>query len=1826
MTGDGLTDIVRIRKDNICYWANMGYARFSPKVEMNNCPRFDTNDQFNQRYIKLADIDGSGTTDIIYLGGERIQFWHNEAGNSWSPPVPVEVSLPVDNLSKVQVVDLLGKGTPQLVWSSPTPVHQEMPLRYVDLMPEKPHLLIKIENNLGAETRLTYQPLTDFYLADKADGKPWIMKLPFPVHVLTRQETYDHISKNSFVTRYAYHHGYYDRAEREFRGFGMVEQWDTEDYQTLHKDEVYAPLGSNWSEQTDIDPAYTKTWFHTGYFFDRDRLSKRYAEEYYRVPKLDDEGKEREDEYGNMIYEDWLLDDTFLPEGLTAIEQREACRALKGQMLRQEVYADDRTAKAGLPYTVTEANYRIQCLQQRTDNRHAVFLVTPSENLAYHYEREPADPRIAHTANLAVDNFGNITHKATIVYPRRGTIHPAEQQRCYITAEEALFWNDGANAANFYRHSIPLEQRAFQLHGLDRNSKIDFAELAEILVVGRNPEDGTRIEEIDYAAEAVSLQKRRLQWSRTLYYDDALQECLPFKEVGTLAIPYQTYALAFTDIVLQQEELMSKITAEHLKTAGYLAQEQLALEGKFSEEEKEEYWWKPSKRALFDDPGACFYQPAGEADPFGNKTKWEYDTYCYTIVKTIDPLDNEKVVEAYDYRVLQPQKVVDENGVTTELNFDVRGMVMATAIRGNQDEGDSLGGFEANPLEGDAALILKQICEAPREYIGDATTWFYYDLGAFQREGQPTYALGLSREVHTSEADGEDSPVQIAITYSDGLGREILTKAQAEDGPAAAYDENGRIQLDSKGKPILAHTQNRWIGSGRVIYNNKGKEVQQYEPFFDSQPDFTENEALVKIGVTNTLHYDPLERVIRTDFPDGTHSKVEFTSWQQLNWDRIDTLTKQEEWYQERTEETGARISEIWQEVIAANQMERLLNAGKEGTPEDFRRCWKLKPFFEFDLENIIQEIMAAINAGHEDYLAQIEAWEENPFDPHLIARLRMVAYMKAIVMDYLDNLIAHGDHLFAQDTMETINEATQLYVLAAQILGRTPVAIQGKKPTDKRFVEIAAILDEFSNAQVELESQLGPTRHLNRPFPKLARRKDPARALERLLGTSIPTKEDGNNSGQLYFSIPRNDKFLGYWTTVADRLFKIRHCMNIEGVTRQLALFQPPIDPGMLVRARAAGLDLNTALRDLHTPLSRYRFSYMLQRALDFCNEVKSLGGALLAALEKKDAEALAQLRTGHEVSMLKAQEVIKENSLKETEESLKGLEESKEIIKHRFEYYKNKKFMNAEESNQKKLTYGAMAAQQVGMALQSIGAFLGLVPEFDTCVSGACSSPVVKSKFGGTNLKNNLDGSAAASLALASILRDFASLASIQGGYKRRAEEWDFQKEIAEKEEFQIGKQIAAAEIRKAIAEQDLKNHQKQIEQSQEAWDFMKDKYTNQALYIWMTTQLSWLYRGAYQLAYQLAKQAEQAFRFELDIEDSNYVQFGNWEDLKSGLIAGERLSLQLRSLEAAYLEKNRRSYELTKHLSLAQLNPEQLLQLKTDGTCNFDIPEVVFDLDHPGHYLRRIKSISLTIPCVTGPYTSVSAKLTLLKNRVRKDATLEDGENGYYYKGLEDNRFRHDLVGIQSIATSHANNDSGLFELNFRDERYLPFEGAGAISSWRLELPDEFRQFNYDTISDVILHMNYTARDGGDTFRNEVKGSIENQLNTLVNELTDKAVGLTRLFNLREDFPNTWKALGSASGEPTKINLNHAHFPFFLRDVNITIEKISLFFEPNKDGDGLPTEEDMKIGDWKVKTDSDGTLQGITFPKVPSDLTLPASSDELVLCILNNTFKGP
>lgn len=861
MKGDGLIDLVRIRNGEVCYWPNLGYGRFGAKVTMDNPPWFDHPELFDQKHIRLADVDGSGTTDIFYLGRETISIWLNQSGNSLSQPHLLTQFPSTDNLAAVTVVDLLGNGTACIVWSSPLPSYACQSMRYIDLMGgQKPHLMVAMRNNLGAETRVQYAASTRFYLEDRAAGTPWTTKLPFPVHVVEQVQTYDQITGNRFVTLYRYHHGFYDGVEREFRGFGFVEQWDTETYPAFQEGG-----GSNaLSEALHVPPIYTKTWFHTGAYLEGQTISRHFEDEYYREPRYrKPKPTQAEDQAADEAFRAMLLPDTILPDGLTAQEEREACRSLKGRILRQEIYAvDSLPNKSEHPYSVSERNYEIRLLQPVGNNRHAVFFTHDCETIDYHYERNPDEPRVSHAMSLEVDEFGNGLKAVAIAYPRRTPAAP-EQAKTLITYTENQATNkpnDKPGDPDWYRIGVPIETRTYEITGLI--STIPFAldfirsqlPTASEIAYEELPTSGT-------------LQKRLIERVRTLYRQDSEANTtdptpLPLGQIDSLALPYESFKLAFTPGLLAQV-YSSKINPGELNAL-------LNNEGKYVQQDGG--WWIPSGRQAFDP--AQFYLPVQIKDPFGNLYTSTYDTYHLLVIRTVDPLNNTVQIRN-NYRTMQPEQVTDPNGNRSEARFDALGMVVSTAIMGKESEnqGDSFANFKADLTDDEikAFFDANDPHSLAAQHLGTATTRIIYDL-----DRTPVCAASITRETHISDLEaGQQSKVQLSFVYSDGFGREVQTKVQAEPGP---------LDPNVPNSPIL---DPRWVGTGATIYNNKGKPVRQYEPFFSPTHKF----GIEKHGVSSTLFYDPVERVVATLHPNHTYEKVVFDPWQQKTYDVNDTVT-----------------------------------------------------------------------------------------------------------------------------------------------------------------------------------------------------------------------------------------------------------------------------------------------------------------------------------------------------------------------------------------------------------------------------------------------------------------------------------------------------------------------------------------------------------------------------------------------------------------------------------------------------------------------------------------------------------------------------------------------------------------------------------------------------------------------------------------------------------------------------------------------------------------------------------------------------------------------
>ena len=903
MSGDGLSDIVRIRNGEVSYWPNLGYGRFGRRVDMAHAPVFEPNGNFDPTRIRLGDIDGSGVTDILYLTGHQTRFWLNQSGNSWTNGTPLHNVPPLDQMSDVGMMDLLGNGTSCLVWSSAAPGEDHAPWRYLQLMTHrdlthvdvsglkdsdltaqekldldalentlvkssdlraditdldisnigllekagakiteavKPYLLKRLNNNMGMETRLSYKPSTWFYLKDRKEGNPWATRLPFPVHVVDRQEVLDFVSDNRYVSRFSFHHGYYDQLAREFRGFARVDQWDME--------------GANLSGKTLFDrtPVLTRTWFHTGAHLNGAAISTQLESEYYPT-----------------VFN--LPDSVIEPHpNHTIKDQIEAKRVLRGQALRSEVFAceqlelgQEKPVIKDHPYQVVETRFRVQTHLSAEPaagdlpREHGIYMSVPEETLTQVFDQTPDDPRVAHEMSVARDNFGQVTQSATIAYGRKPAlaISPEQTQTHLIIAENELI-NAPNPTGNWQRLGVPKSSQSWEvgheidLHGNGLARPVDIRALFK--PNGSNVTDKYTLlkrGERRLLSAAVQLYRANTDLSLTA-------TPLDYGQIESLALPCKSYALVYSHQDVADAD--GKFTDHDFIDSHYLdplndndllglTAFKAHLQSLPTTQSSKAGWWARDNEVELS--AQHFFAPVRVRNSWGSESSVEMDPLSLTAIKVTQHMPSGadlSTTSEIDYRLMAPRKVTDANGNSQVARFDRLGRTVQTAIVGKNGEGDQL----------DKLTVFDE--------TSTATSWVEYEF--YGGPAQPAYAHSYSRETHVSDLPSGDVSRWIeARVYSDGFGREALSKARA------ANDTDGTI---------------RWLTSAKTIYDNKGNPVMQYEPYFSSTKDY--GDGAQTNGVTPILYYDAMDRVTETELPDGTKTRVEFNPWEQANWDPQD--------------------------------------------------------------------------------------------------------------------------------------------------------------------------------------------------------------------------------------------------------------------------------------------------------------------------------------------------------------------------------------------------------------------------------------------------------------------------------------------------------------------------------------------------------------------------------------------------------------------------------------------------------------------------------------------------------------------------------------------------------------------------------------------------------------------------------------------------------------------------------------------------------------------------------------------------------------------------
>lgn len=844
MNGDGLQDIVLVSDGNVEYWSSLGHGSWGARVSMRNSPRFPYG--YDPRRILIGDVDGDGADDLVYVDDRRVLVWFNHSGFAWNEtPIEINGTPPVSDIDAVRLVDLLGTGTAGLLWSMDAGRQTHDTMYFLDFTGgNKPYLLNSMDNHLGSITQVEYVSSTEFYLADQHQPETrWKTSLPFPVQVVARVEVIDAISGNKLTTQYRYHHGHWDGAEREFRGFGMVEQCDTERRVVYNSgDQQFLRIRDQFSP-----PICTRTWFHQG----------AVGDEYGDWTELD------------LSSEYWSGDPQVLVrprEMRIAINRlprrarRDAIRTLQGSVLRTEVYAIDGGELQERPYTVTETLYgvREELPPDSESERPHIFFPHLLAQRMTQWERG-VDPMSQVTYTDDYDEYGQPLEQTVVGLPRRASkrkqvqgaviqsVQPNEIHILTTHTRTVYAVGDGSH----HLHERIAHTRTFTMAVEPELSESDPGNLPQVLR--------------DYAEAAESIHNE----FQVLLKDWKDGQALPaaVKLIGHTVNHYdgtafigakagiveQYGALTRSEVlVFTEDELLAVYNIPRGTSANF--PNNLGYNSKNdSAEGYHEGYYVDTQRRQFDFQTVDVSPPRGLVvamqDALGNPTTITFDDYQLLPIRVTDAA-NMEMSAIYNYRVMQPALVTDVNGHTSHFRYTPMGLLHKQFVISRTGEG----GTESAP-------------EA--EFVYD---FFAYERTRDDSQPQPIFSHSQQRIWHISDNLSDD--LIESREYSDGFGRVIQKRAQAEDLTFGGTGDDVGLSLQPgavSGAAVGGHDPSRVVVSGWQVYDNKGRVVEKYEPFFDSGWDFQPD---VKRGEHATLYYDPRGQVIHTVNPDGSQQRV----------------------------------------------------------------------------------------------------------------------------------------------------------------------------------------------------------------------------------------------------------------------------------------------------------------------------------------------------------------------------------------------------------------------------------------------------------------------------------------------------------------------------------------------------------------------------------------------------------------------------------------------------------------------------------------------------------------------------------------------------------------------------------------------------------------------------------------------------------------------------------------------------------------------------------------------------------------------------------------
>ena len=924
LLGSDMSELCRIRHNEIKCWPNLGHGTFGEGRVISALPfKYE---EFDSARVRIADLDGSGAPALIYLKSDAFEIYLNRGGNGLEQ-IPVTVPWPegvrYDRLCQVTLADLQGLGCASLILTVPhmTPRHW----RY-DFVPAKPYLLTASNNNMGCSARVVYRSSAQEWLDEK---QPWLdappptkappCYLPFPVQVVSQQLQLDEVTGNRLTQGFEYRQGVYDGQEREFRGFGRLQQTDSE------------------SATGDDDVGFTApvrvcTWFHTGQSTDRPR------DGYFdRDPDASPLGKTLFSHYHAADE----CDEPVTPPD--ADIEYEIARALVGSIVRVETWAAEDDPATAVPYAVEEHRYLVREVRPKGIYAAAVLLPLALEKIGYQYERIINDPMCAHDITLCWSPYGQPVHAITVNYARRRTeldsppfIDPDEQQwwrdahdeaqQCWYLSETRARYIDLDEDPQHWRLGLPWRQRGNAL----------------VLPKGTLP-TGLAPDQVSY--ERLTQHQDSTQWNtlRVLtgqsvqnYLKTADQSLLPDGEAEfeALAGPLERAQMDKTALEAYSDLPGFDIRAE-LEKIGYALMPFLFE----TPPSTDDLWSARYGFAKYDSLDGFYNVREFHETPSHGVTKAEYDPYCLAIISVELPDGCTTRVE-YDYHALQPVRIIDANDNIQEAIYEPSGQPLAISFYGT--ENGIAAGFRPlseyvrpedhlpDPAIGNPSAAVQKAASTLRKdlfsWMGlvpstispeQLTEWItngyvlpsrHIRASARQRLQQdidltvseqslreliatvhrePVHSVILSADRYPD--DPVPAQIQIVKACVDGFGRALQTQQLVEPGLAYAVDADGSLIIENK-KFLEKRADPRWRISERVEYNNKGLAVRQFRPFFADTHHYVNDHSLRLLDYFDQLFYDVLGRPIKLINAKEYFSRETYHPWYHISEDFNDTV------------------------------------------------------------------------------------------------------------------------------------------------------------------------------------------------------------------------------------------------------------------------------------------------------------------------------------------------------------------------------------------------------------------------------------------------------------------------------------------------------------------------------------------------------------------------------------------------------------------------------------------------------------------------------------------------------------------------------------------------------------------------------------------------------------------------------------------------------------------------------------------------------------------------------------------------------------------------